>query len=102
MQLSGARVLVTGGASGLGRATAEHCAARGASVAINNLDSSRFSKTDLLGKFRARRSWIARIVSAVAGPNRTSVKPYARNNCNRCSSESFDQERRPSASTADC
>jgi NAD(P)-dependent dehydrogenase (short-subunit alcohol dehydrogenase family) len=40
MQLSGARALVTGGASGLGRATAEHLAARGARLALVDLESS--------------------------------------------------------------
>jgi 3-hydroxyacyl-CoA dehydrogenase/3-hydroxy-2-methylbutyryl-CoA dehydrogenase len=40
MQVSDARVLVTGGASGLGRATAEYLAARGARVGIVDLPSS--------------------------------------------------------------
>ncbi len=40
MQVSGARVLVTGGASGLGKAAAQRLVEQGAKVGIVDLDSS--------------------------------------------------------------
>ncbi|MDH2393795.1 SDR family NAD(P)-dependent oxidoreductase [Streptomyces sp. HNM0663] len=43
-EMSGLRALVTGGASGIGRATAELLAARGANVAVLDLDPSSVDK----------------------------------------------------------
>lgn len=43
-ELSGLRALVTGGASGIGRATADLLSARGAAVAVVDLDPSAVDK----------------------------------------------------------
>ncbi|WP_393074810.1 SDR family NAD(P)-dependent oxidoreductase [Streptomyces sp. LN704] len=60
----GLKALVTGGASGIGRATAELLAARGAQVAVLDLDLSRVEKP-LLG-YRADVSDDASVRTAVA------------------------------------
>src|ERR1700710_1614543 len=41
MEIAGSQALVTGGASGLGEATARHLAARGASVTIFDMNGER-------------------------------------------------------------
>ncbi|MGW3037676.1 SDR family NAD(P)-dependent oxidoreductase [Streptomyces sp. NPDC001178] len=63
-EFEGLKALVTGGASGIGRATAELLAARGAQVAVLDLDPSSVDKP-LLG-FRADVSDDASVREAVA------------------------------------
>ena len=86
MDLSGSSTLVTGGASGLGRATAEALAGRGAFVTIVDLPASsgaEYTPSDLVANCAVvpvasfRNATVAPAIAAPDGSVTVPVSPVA-------------------------
>ena len=74
MKISGTTALVTGGASGLGRATAGRLHSAGAAVVLLDLHLPGMSGIELLGKLKERQSELEAIMLTAHGSVETAIQ----------------------------